>query len=202
MESLSFGESKTGSHSTSSESKSNYLSLVMINSVSAVKTLSLHPTGRMLLVLYQNNMMRLWNMLEGRCSFKKKLGIIEHDYEDSQRRDEAVMVKWEPKLGETYAILFDKKIQVLRTDREAVVSEVSSDQSLTCMEFLSDNEVIAGDCLGRFLLVKGIQDAEKVSISIIETSSTSRFKSIKCSTSQNDLVSISAEGKICFWNVD
>ena len=41
--------------------------------------MSLHPTGRVLLVLYENNMLRLWNMLDGRCTFKKKLGLDEED---------------------------------------------------------------------------------------------------------------------------
>ena len=35
----------------------------------------MHESGRLLLVVYQNNMFRLWNLLDGRCSFKKKLGL-------------------------------------------------------------------------------------------------------------------------------
>jgi hypothetical protein len=31
----------------------------------------------MLLVAYENNMFRLWNLLDGRCQFKRKMGLNE-----------------------------------------------------------------------------------------------------------------------------
>jgi hypothetical protein len=46
-------------------------------SVSKVVGFSLHKSGRLLIVLYENNMFRLWNLLDGRCHFKMKLGLEE-----------------------------------------------------------------------------------------------------------------------------
>jgi hypothetical protein len=45
------------------------------SSVSKVLNFSLHKSGRMLIVIYDNNMFRLWNLLDGRCIFKRKLGL-------------------------------------------------------------------------------------------------------------------------------
>jgi hypothetical protein len=39
--------------------------------------MSLHPSGKMLLALYDNGVLRLWNMMEARCNFKRKVGVIE-----------------------------------------------------------------------------------------------------------------------------
>ena len=43
--------------------------------MSKVLHFSLHKSGRMLIVVYDNNMFRLWNLLDGRCIFKRKLGL-------------------------------------------------------------------------------------------------------------------------------
>ena len=48
-----------------------------VKNVSKVLNFSLHKSGRMLLVVYDNNMFRLWNLLDGRCQFKRKLGLDE-----------------------------------------------------------------------------------------------------------------------------
>jgi len=59
----------------------------------------------MLIVLYDNNMFRLWNLLDGRCIFKRKLGV---DLESNKVTNKAIGVKWEPNEGKTYAILYEK----------------------------------------------------------------------------------------------
>lgn len=41
----------------------------------------MHESGRMLLALYANGVLRLWNMLDGRCLFKKKVGMSAKDSE-------------------------------------------------------------------------------------------------------------------------
>ena len=43
--------------------------------------MSLHHSGKMLLALYDNGVLRLWNMMEARCNYKKKMGLIEEDPE-------------------------------------------------------------------------------------------------------------------------
>ena len=40
-----------------------------------VVSISMHDSGRMLLALYANQMVRLWNLLDARCLFKFKAGL-------------------------------------------------------------------------------------------------------------------------------
>lgn len=77
---------------------------------------SLHKSGRMLLVIYDNNMFRLWNMLDGRCLFKRKLAVDEED--TNKVTHKALQVKWEPTEGNLYAILYDKKLEVFKADND------------------------------------------------------------------------------------
>ena len=51
------------------------LHVLKIKNVSRVVSLSVHNSDRMLLALYANGMLRLWNLLDARCIFKKKVGI-------------------------------------------------------------------------------------------------------------------------------
>jgi hypothetical protein len=44
---------------------------------SKVISMSLHKSGKMLLALYANGMLRLWNMMNARCTFKRKVGLVD-----------------------------------------------------------------------------------------------------------------------------
>jgi len=46
----------------------------------------MHPTGKMLLALYDNGVLRLWNLMDARCKFKRKVGVFEG--EDSEEEEE------------------------------------------------------------------------------------------------------------------
>ena len=42
----------------------------------------MHESGRMLLALYANGLIRLWNMLDARCLFKFKAGLSANEDSD------------------------------------------------------------------------------------------------------------------------
>jgi len=48
---------------------------LVVKNTSRVVSLSMHESGRMMLALYANGVLRLWNMLDARCLFKKKVGL-------------------------------------------------------------------------------------------------------------------------------
>ena len=103
--------------------------------MSKVLSLSLHQSGRLLLVVYENNMFRLWNLLDGRCSFKKKVGL---DQETSKIMFKVLQVKWEPSKGQSYALLFDKKVEVYSSEKEEPLSSVTSEVKFVSMDFVND----------------------------------------------------------------
>ena len=55
----------------------NALHKLRIKNTSPVVAMSMHPSGKMLLAIYANSMMRLWDLMSARCIFKKKVGLIE-----------------------------------------------------------------------------------------------------------------------------
>eukprot|EP00347_Sterkiella_histriomuscorum_P008517 403344799 len=168
-----------------------------VKNVSRVISFSLHKSGRMLLVLYENNMFRLWNMLDGRCTFKKKLGLNE---ETNKVQYKVLQIKWEPTQGNIYAVLYDKKVQIMGTDSDLPKSSVTSDVAFVCFEFINENELLLADINGRFTYLKGIQSVETTTISIISTK-IARFRDIKYIPDSEYVSSISTEGNICFWEL-
>lgn len=62
---------------------------LVVKNVSPVKSLSMHKSQRMCLALYQNGMLRLWNMLDARCLFKKKVGLEQEESEDEDDSDKS-----------------------------------------------------------------------------------------------------------------
>lgn len=49
--------------------------------------MSMHNTGKILLALYANGVLRLWNMMEARCKFKRKVNVVEEGGEQSENED-------------------------------------------------------------------------------------------------------------------
>ena len=47
--------------------------------------------------------------MDGRCSFKKKMGL---DEETERIKYKLLQVRWEPKEGLHYALLYDKQLEV------------------------------------------------------------------------------------------
>ena len=47
----------------------------------------MHDSGRMLLALYANGVLRLWNMLDARCLFKKKVGLSAQNAKSDDEED-------------------------------------------------------------------------------------------------------------------
>jgi WD40 repeat protein len=151
----------------------------------------------MLLVVYDNNMFRLWNLLDGRCLFKRKLAV---DDDTNKVTHKALQVRWEPKAGHLYAILYDKKLEVYKPEVEAPLSSVQSDIVFNAFDFVSETEVVIADASGKLTFVKNIETEEKTTITLINTK-IARFRDLRCHPDSDVLVGVSTEGKIAFYSV-
>jgi hypothetical protein len=88
-------------------------------------------------------MLRLWNMLDGRCNFKKKCGLNKED--DKRVAHKIQKVIWEGKFGDTFAIMYEKQVEIMKVDEDLPINFISSDSLLTCIAFINENELIMGD---------------------------------------------------------
>lgn len=55
---------------------------------SPVLSISLHQSGKMLLALYKNGVLRLWNLMEARCKYKRKVNVKDNDNPEESENDD------------------------------------------------------------------------------------------------------------------
>lgn len=80
------------------------------------------------------------------------------------------------------------------------MAELSTDVPFICFEYLSTDEVLIADANGRLTLAKGIRSQETISISIFRTK-IPRFKQVKAVPQTENIVTISTDGTIAFWDL-
>jgi hypothetical protein len=55
---------------------------------SPILSMNMHPSGRILLALYGNGVLRLWNLMEARCQYKRKVGVLDENPEQNENTSE------------------------------------------------------------------------------------------------------------------
>lgn len=145
----------------------------------------MHNSQRMCLALYGNKMLRLWNLLDARCIFKKKVGILEEDKDSDDEEDDdnseddvqtkqnaellagkfqnsPELVKWEPRQGQLYAVLFDRLLEIFSVDSDEVLHQISFDTIQTGFEFVTSDSVVVTDEKGRLTLLTKVDKPESI----------------------------------------
>lgn len=186
-----------------------------VKNVSPVKAMSLHPSGRMCLALYQNGVLRLWNLLDARCHFKKKVGLDdsssseEEDDDESENSDEVQKqllnkyqhtpesVIWEPSEGKLYAVLFTRKLEVYSVENDKPLHSLEFDTVQTSLCFISATTLLITDTKARLTLLSNICDPEKVKMKLLETQLV-KIRHAECF--QGKFVSTISKKGIEFWD--
>ena len=163
---------------------------------SPVISMSLHPSGKMLLALYDNGVLRLWNMMEARCNFKRKVGVIEEDeeakHDEEQSESDAdlgikeigpkdlkeaerkpIAVKWEPSKSSSYAILYNRMLEIYNladpTGSDQACATAIFDKTVCCMEFVGQETIVVSDMEGNLIVLKHILSQETLQMNIFRT---------------------------------
>ena len=153
---------------------------LQIMNKSKVVSMSLHPSGKMLLAVYGNGVLRLWNLMEARCKYKRKLNVIEEnageesenddpdlaDVQDLRRKDlteyqrQPTEIKWEPSAGNMFAVLSNNLIEVYNVNDESGAelpcSHAVFDIQLTSFDFISPTTIVASDSEGNLQILSNI----------------------------------------------
>jgi len=102
---------------------------LVVRNTSKVVSLSMHESGRMLLALYANGVLRLWNMLDARCLFKFKAGMsanaeseADEDDKEEEEKEEGDKEEGEKEEGDEEAKK-EKKEEAPKSDEVKKVLE-------------------------------------------------------------------------------
>lgn len=105
-----------------------------------VNDVAVHPTGKIALSVGRDNTLRLWNLIEGRCAFTRRL------------KGSADKVCWNES-GTKYALVVNSTVQVFEAASNAMVCEMklrlrvnkvlfveNDDRSCSCVASISDDK--------------------------------------------------------------
>jgi WD40 repeat protein len=180
---------------------------LVIKNKSKVINMSLHHSGKMLLALYENGVLRLWNMMEARCNYKKKMGVLDEvveeegaevkedsdqdleiteitkkDLNDHERKP--IVVKWEPSAGVMYTVLYTRMIEIYDpSNKETGDKPCASaifDSNVVSFDYISANSLVVTDTEGNLIVIKNIENDEKLDLHIFRTKFT-KIREVKTS---------------------
>ncbi|CAM9492605.1 unnamed protein product, partial [Hapterophycus canaliculatus] len=96
----------------------------------AVTSLSIHPSGRMALSVSRDRTLRLWNLLEGRCAYIKRL------------QGEGELVRWSPS-GDRYLVVVSNTAVVYSAATSEPVGECKHEARVNSACFAGDGGAVA-----------------------------------------------------------
>lgn len=106
----------------------------------AVNSISVHPTGKLMLSTSKDKTVRTWNLIKGRLAFVTNL------------KEAADLVRWSPN-GQHFLLAYGKRLDVydVRTCGIANTIEVEPgiNSGVTCVAYLDDERVVVGQENGK-----------------------------------------------------
>ena len=87
---------------------------------------------------------------------------------------------WEPTLGQFYAVLFSRVLEVYSVEEDDPIHSVTFDTNQTSFTFLGREQLIVSDDKGRLSVFDGVHNKSGVQMRLVKTNFT-RLKSLKAS---------------------
>ena len=145
----------------------------------AINSFAVHPSGKLGISVGLDWRMRIWDLVNGTCSFKGKT-----DYEGR-------MIQFNEN-GDLYFILGDSKVSVFDLNGTVILAEEC--KKILCATFIGDSIVFSGE--DKLFHVISFKNKKH------ETFESGHLNRIKCigSLDSNTLISTSSDGEIKLWN--
>ena len=90
----------------------------------AITSMSVHPSGKLMLSVSKDKSLRTWNLIKGRCAYVTNIKAIAH------------IVLWSP--SSTYfAVAVDHKIDIYDINIGGIVYSINFGKRVNCISFLS-----------------------------------------------------------------
>lgn len=110
-------------------------------------------------------------------------------------------VKWEPSKGLSYAVLFNRMLEIynIESDKDGQASHsITFDSNQTSFDFLSPKEILVSDEKGRVTLLSSIDKQDSIEMKIALTG-LKRIKKVETSPDFNFFVTLTSES-VAIWN--
>ncbi|XP_041101114.1 p21-activated protein kinase-interacting protein 1-like [Polyodon spathula] len=152
-----------------------------------VTSLSVHPSGKIVLSVGTDKTLRTWNLIDGRSAFIKNI------------KQSAHIVMWSP-TGERYVVVVNEKMDIYNLETATVTGTISNQKRISSIRFVTNTIVaVAGD-----EETVRLYDTDSLKCLCEFKAHENRVKAI-CSVTVGEtlvLVTASSDGYIKMWKLD
>uniref|UniRef100_A0A2R5L429 Putative p21-activated protein n=1 Tax=Ornithodoros turicata TaxID=34597 RepID=A0A2R5L429_9ACAR len=152
-----------------------------------VVSLSVHPSGKLLLSVSKDKTLRTWNLITGRTAFVTNLSPFPE------------LVSWSP-TGTYFVVAINNSLDVYLTAKAAKVHVVDFGKKISCVAFLTDSAVAIGGEGGNV----ETHNIKKKSVYGMFTAHSGRVKAMQVVDVEGTkmLVTSSSSGEIRVWEIN
>ncbi|KAK2895937.1 p21-activated protein kinase-interacting protein 1-like [Channa argus] len=98
-----------------------------------VTSLSVHPSGKLVLSVGTDKTLRTWNLINGRSAFIKNI------------KQNAHIVRWSPD-GAKYVVVVNDRVNIYDLETASVTATITNPKRISCVKFLNNSILaVAGD---------------------------------------------------------
>ena len=159
----------------------------------SIQSISLHPSGKLMLSVSKDKTVRTWNLIKGRLAFVTNL------------KEAASLVEWSLN-GKNFILAYAKRIDNYDVKTCGIVNSIELDQAANCVKYLNEDRIVIGNENGELSFANVFEsecfytfkahDRRIKDVYLIQ----SNLIPIKCCSTV--LITISSDGLIRLWNVD
>jgi len=156
----------------------------------AINSISIHPSGRLVLSVSRDKTVRTWNLLNGRSAYTTN---IKHVGE---------LVAWSPN-GDSYAIACGTSVAIYSISESKETCRICCSNAVLSMDFISEDVILLGGELKETM----IYDIKQKNTLQTFSAHENRVKSLKsvqhpCDVNSLILFSVSSDGKLKAWSLN
>lgn len=114
----------------------------------AVNSISVHPTGKLMLSASRDKTVRTWNLIKGRLAFVTNL------------KEAADLVRWSPN-GQHFLLAYGKRLDVYDVQTCGIVNTIEIESGInsgiTCVSYLDERRIVVGQENGKLAFYNALE---------------------------------------------
>ncbi|CAN8002524.1 unnamed protein product [Ixodes hexagonus] len=152
-----------------------------------VKSLAVHPTGKLLLSVSKDKTLRTWNLVKGRNAYITNIKVA------------ADFVEWSP-AGDHFVVGLGNSLYVYSAAKAGKIHSIDFGKRLCCVAFLTNDVLVLGGDGGSV----EIHNIKKKSVYHMFAAHSTRVKAAAVVSGSNEtlLVTAGSEGSVRVWKVN
>lgn len=163
----------------------------------SINSISVHPSGKLMLSVGKDKTVRTWNLIQGRLAFVTNL------------KESANLVRWSPN-GQNFLLGYNKRLDIYDIKTCGIVNSISIETGIGCVRFV-DDKILVGKENGDLDFYNVLTNESLFTFKAHERRikdfcliPSEQIPTVKSNSKSNSkmITTISSDGFLKLWNID